>query len=80
MEPSTVEAKLTAIFRDFFGDPSITISAATTAKDVEGWDSIAHINLLLAVEQGFGINFTTRELRSFKNVGDLIGAISAKAG
>lgn len=80
MDRSAVETKLTSIFREFFGEPALAISAATTAHDIKGWDSIAHVDLLLAVEQGFGINFTTREMRSFKNVGDLIGAVAAKAG
>jgi acyl carrier protein len=80
MDRSAVESKLTSIFRDFFDEPSLALSNATTANDIEGWDSIAHVDLLMAVEQGFGITFTTREMRSFKNVGDLIEAVSAKAG
>src|SRR5580692_10400848 len=56
MDRSAVETKLTSIFRDFFGEPALAISAATTAHDIKGWDSIAHVDLLLAVEQGFGIN------------------------
>jgi acyl carrier protein len=49
-----------------------------TASDVDGWDSLSHFNLVLAVEKEFGISVTTRDVRSMKNVGDLIRLIDKK--
>ena len=80
MDIVDIESKLNAIFRDFFSDNSLTIREDMTANDVSGWDSISHINLILTVEKAFGIRFTTREVRSMKNVGDFIGIIHQKTG
>ena len=74
-----VHQKLTSIFREVLDDPSLEISDATTASDVEGWDSLAHINLIVAAEKAFGVVFTTKEVKGFKNVGDFIGAIAGRA-
>jgi len=49
-----------------------------TANDVDGWDSLSHVNLILAVEKGFGIRFTRKEIMSFKNVGELLRCIDSK--
>lgn len=70
--------KLTNIFREVFDDASLTISLATTADDVDGWDSLTHVNLILAVETAFHIRFVQKELLTFKNVGDLLRSIDSK--
>ncbi len=69
---------LTEVFRKVFDDPSITLSPETTANDVEGWDSLSHVNLILAVENCFNIRFNHKEVVGFKNVGDLARCVESK--
>ena len=76
----TTLEKLNDIFRTVFDNDEINIQPEMTANDVDGWDSLSHVNLILAVEQGFGIRFTQRELLTFKNVGDLLRSIESKLG
>jgi acyl carrier protein len=78
MTTDEIKARLAAIFRTVFGDDKIEISELTTAEDIPQWDSITNINLVFAVEKGFQIRLTTREVRQFKNVGDLIKTIELK--
>ena len=63
------------IIQDVFDDPSLEITPETTADDVDGWDSMRHINIVVAVEAKFGIRFHTAELESLRNVGDLVSLI-----
>lgn len=70
--------RLVPIFQDVFSDPSLQISAATSAKDVDGWDSFAHINLIVALEEHFGVSFSTAELGKMACVGDLIVLLQQK--
>lgn len=70
--------KLNSIFCEVFDDESIMISTDTTAGDIEGWDSLSHINLIVAVEMRFNIKFSNKELLTLKNVGDLINCINSK--
>ncbi len=74
----TVTQRLTHIFRTVFDDEEISLSPEMTADDVEGWDSLSHVNLILAVESEFGIRFSSRELLTFRNVGDLVRGIESK--
>jgi len=76
----TTMEKLTGIFRMVFDNEDIALRPETTANDVDGWDSLAHVNLILAVEKGFGIRFSQKELLTFKNVGDLVRSIESKTG
>jgi acyl carrier protein len=78
MELPEVRTKLRGIFRDVFDDESLEITDEMTAQDVEDWDSLNHINLIVAVEKGFGIKFTTREVNSLKNVGELTRLVVQK--
>lgn len=79
MQRDAITEQLTAIMRQTFRLPALTISETMSAADVPGWDSLAHINFVLAVEKGFGITLTTREVRGMKNVGALIDIIEKKA-
>jgi acyl carrier protein len=72
--------KLNGIFRIVFDNDDINVRPETTANDVDGWDSLSHVNLILAVEKGFKIRFTQTELLTFKNVGDLLRAVESKLG
>jgi acyl carrier protein len=66
------------IFRDILDDDEIALTLATTADDVEGWDSLTHIQLIVAIEKRFKIKFTAREIMSWQNVGEMIDGIEAK--
>lgn len=79
MTTPEVHQKLTNVFRDVFDDPNLQISDATTANDVDGWDSIMHVTLIVAVEKAFGVRFTTKEVKGLANVGDLVEAIAKKS-
>jgi acyl carrier protein len=61
-----------------FDDDSIQVFPEMTANDVDGWDSLSHVNLILAIETKFGLKFTRKELLKQKNVGDLIADINRK--
>ena len=76
----TTLEKLNGIFRTVFDNDEIDIRPEMTANDVDGWDSLSHVNLILAMEKGFGIRFTQKELLTFKNVGDLLRSIDGKHG
>jgi acyl carrier protein len=78
MSPSEIKSRLTTVFRSTFNDDAIEISEATTAVDIPQWDSLTHINLVLATEKAFAVRFTTREVRSLKTVGDLTKMIEQK--
>ncbi len=70
--------RVTDIFRDVFDQPALEIYDAMQAKDVEGWDSLNHITLIMAIEENFGIKFTTREVMGFQNVGEMLACLRAK--
>jgi acyl carrier protein len=78
MQDAEIRTELTDVFREVFDDASIEIRDAMTAKDVEEWDSLNHINLIVAVEQKFGIRFTTKEVSNLANVGEFIALIASK--
>jgi acyl carrier protein len=73
-----LQNRLTQIFREVFDDDDINITPEMTANDVDGWDSLSHVNLIIAIETRFGIEFSQKELLTFKNVGDLINSIQSK--
>lgn len=70
--------RLGEVFRDVFGADDLTITRQLTAADVSGWDSLTHVRLILEVEKAFGIRFTTSEVASFENVGELADAVERK--
>jgi len=69
---------LEPVFREVFDDKSITLSRATTANDIDDWDSLTHMNLVIALELRFKIKFALGELQSLKNVGDMLDLINRK--
>lgn len=79
MYRESVQKRLTAIFQDIFDDPSLEVKDEMTAADVDAWDSLSHINLIVATEKEFKIRLTTAEVRGLKNVGDFVALISKKA-
>ena len=72
--------QMNQVFCLVFDDDSISIKPEMTANDIDGWDSLSHINLILAIESTFNIRFTQKELLSFKNIGDLSKSVEGKCG
>ena len=79
MENAEIYRKLNGIFQDVFDDDSVTVRPELTAHDVDGWDSLTHIRLMLTIEKAFAVRFSASEVGKLKNVGDLVNLISAKA-
>jgi acyl carrier protein len=79
MDDPQIYARLTEIFQDIFDEDSIQLTPELSAKDVDGWDSLAHIRLILTVEKAFKIKFSTSEIGKLENVGDLVAFIRARA-
>jgi acyl carrier protein len=71
-------ARLNQIFRDVFDDDELEVTPATTARDVEGWDSLMHVTLIINVERAFGIRFGSAEVASLQNVGQLADLIASR--
>lgn len=72
--------RLEAIFAAVFRRDDLRLTDSTTPADIEGWDSLAQINLMFSIEETFGIRFEEEEFSSFDNVGDLKGVIAGKIG
>ncbi len=73
-----IKEKLEQVFRDVFDDDSIVLTDATSSKDIDDWDSLAHIQLIASIEDTFNIKFTLEEAVSAENVGEFIGIIEKK--
>ncbi|GFO65537.1 acyl carrier protein [Geomonas paludis] len=73
-----LQERLNEVFCQVFDDEDIRIAPQMTADDIDGWDSLSHVNLIVAVETTFGIRFTHKEVLTFKNIGDLLNCIAAK--
>jgi acyl carrier protein len=78
VEPSHIWKTCTQVFRELFGDEKLTIGPETTARDIDGWDSVRHIELLVSLEQAFGIRFKTGEISKLRNVGEMVDLIARR--
>jgi acyl carrier protein len=78
MTNTEVHEKLTGVFRKVFDDPNLTVGESTTANDVEGWDSLVNVSLMVALEKAFAVRFTTKEVQALANVGDLMQLIERR--
>ena len=78
MDEPQIYTRLAEIFQDVFDEESIEVTPELSAKDVDGWDSLTHIRLILTVEKAFKIKFSTSEIGKLKNVGDLVALIKAR--
>jgi len=74
---STIE-RLTILFQEIFFDESIVLTLNTNANDIDGWDSFAHLNIIMSVEQKFNIEISDVEAPTLKNIGDLVSLINNK--
>lgn len=78
MDEQQIYARLTGIFEEVFDADSIVVTPELSAKDVDGWDSLTHVRLILTVERAFKMKFSTSEIGKLSNVGDLVAVIRAR--
>jgi acyl carrier protein len=72
-------ARLTDLLRDILDDDDVTLTPETSARDVPGWDSLANVRFMLAIEGEFGLRLAAAEVARLDNVGDLVALIDARA-
>ena len=78
MEQTQILDEVQAIFREVLDNEEIVLASETTADDIEEWDSLTHIQLIVAIEKHFKIKFTSKEILSWQNVGQLVDCIAIK--
>jgi acyl carrier protein len=78
MERTDIYDKLNDIFVDVLDLDEVALTDSTTADDIEEWDSLSHVQLVVAIEKAFGIKFTALEIMKWKNVGELVDSIAQK--
>ncbi len=78
MNQNEILAECNKIFIDQLDNPSIVLKRETTAADIDEWDSLNHIQIIVAIEKRFKIRFTSSEIQNFKSVGDMCDAIAKK--
>lgn len=71
-------SEIEGIFRDLFDEEDITLTEQTSAADIDDWDSITHVQLLVLIEKHYNITFTSKEIQQFKTVGDIVNCIKNK--
>ena len=76
----TLREQVQDVFRDVFEDPGLVLNDTMTAEDVDGWDSIAHINLMIAIEKRLGVRFATAEISRLKDDGANVGSLLELVG
>lgn len=77
---SEIIAQVNSIFKDVLDNDDVVITASSTANDVDEWDSLTHIQLVVAIEKHFKIRFSSGEIQNFKDVGEMCAAIKNKLG
>ncbi len=80
LSAADIAARMIDIFRDVLDQANLVLSRETTAADVEDWDSLAQISLLVAIEKDFGVHFTLAETKQLANVGEMLDLVAAKLG
>ena len=78
MDRKEILTELNGIFEDIIDNGRVTLSETSTSNDVEGWDSLAHIQLIVALEKNYNIKFGSDEFLAWKNVGEILDAIQSK--
>jgi acyl carrier protein len=78
MNKTDILQQVEVIFKDVLDENDIVLTEDTTANDVEGWDSLTHIQLIVAIEKHFKIKFSSKEILSWKNIGEMLDAIYSK--
>jgi acyl carrier protein len=78
MDRSEILKQVNEVFVDTLDDDNVAVAEETTASDVEEWDSLTHIQLVVAIEKKFKIRFTAKEIQSWNNVGEMLDCIEGK--
>ena len=78
MERSEIFEKLTEIFQDVMDNDEIVVTDTTCADDIEEWDSLTQIQLVVAIEKAFGIKFNSKEITTWQNVGEMVDSVMSK--
>ncbi len=78
MNVNEIISQYQEIFKDVLDNDDVVLKYETTAADVEDWDSLSHIQIVVAIEKHFKVKFTTAEIREFKNVGEMCEATLKK--
>lgn len=78
MDRNQILAEVQDIFRDILDNEDIVLLEETTANDIEEWDSLSHVQLVVAVEKHFNMRFTSEEIMNMANVGEMINTIIVK--
>ena len=78
MEKTEIFSKLQEIFLDVFDLDELELTDETSANDIEEWDSLSHIQLIVAIEKAFGIKFTSLEIMKWRNVGEMVTSMLEK--
>jgi acyl carrier protein len=78
MEREEMLKKITTVFIDVLDDEDIVLTDSTSADDVEDWDSLTHIQLVVGVEKAFNVRFTSSEIQDWENVGEMMDCILKK--
>ena len=78
MDKNQIMTEVQEIFRDVLDNEDIELTPETMADDIEEWDSLSHIQLIVAIEKHFKVKFTSKEILSWKNVGEMVDSLLAK--
>jgi acyl carrier protein len=79
-DASSVPSPVLETFRSVLAQPALELTRETTANEVVGWDSLSHIQILVALERAYGVRFTAAEIADLKDVGSLCDVLAAKSG
>jgi|APAra7269096979_1048534.scaffolds.fasta_scaffold185260_1 acyl carrier protein len=79
MTEDQILERITDVVRDELDDDEVVLTPDTKARDVEGWDSLAHVRIMVAVEQAFGVHFDMADITSLDSVGDLVALVGKSA-
>jgi acyl carrier protein len=78
MNADAIFDRVNAVFQKVFNNPSIQVNRQTTAKDIQGWDSITHLDIITGMEEEFNVEISGFEVMNLQNVGDLLDLLSEK--
>ena len=78
MEEQEIYVRLQEVFQDVFDEDDIRVNSELSAQDVDGWDSLTHIRLIITIERAFNVKFSTSEIGKLQNVGELVSLIKAR--
>jgi len=78
MSSEEILARVTAVFRDVFDDDKIILTRTMTAEDIDAWDSLSHVSLIVAIEREFKVKFGLMDIKPLKNVGEFLELVQRK--